>query len=175
MTESNLLVRCRVIRDLLARYAELVDPMQARDGSGNGVALGLMPATYSASVRELERLLRLMREHGHHVTTVGKLVPDAPRAQRDIRVSARGLWWHLNERYIAATTRTVDVPVTRRAKNGKRLQKVERRVVPAVHPVVAASVDGDETLMVRAGIALLAIGWGLSSEPMLPADLQVAA
>lgn len=161
MTESNLLVRCRVIRDLLARYAELVDPMQARDGSGNGVALGLMPATYTPSVRELERLLRMMREDRS-----AKLVIVDHHAFP--KVSVRRLWWHVNARYIAAGSRTVDRQVARKGKGGKRALVVER----CVEPIVDRRVD---EVLVTAAVAWIAQAWALRSEPMLPADLQVAA
>lgn len=69
--------REQVIVELLERYTELADPMQSGNGGEGGWGLS-MPGTYTASVRELERLLGQMREE------------------------RRSQWWHVTERYIRA-------------------------------------------------------------------------
>lgn len=103
--------REEIIVALLERYSELVDPMQAGGGGEGGWGLS-MPATYTDSVRELERLLRVMRE---------------------VRPSQH---WHLSERYIRATSVLRDVKVKRKTKHGKTVTVVERRVVPVWNPAV---------------------------------------
>lgn len=150
--------RVEVISELLSRYHELVEPGVREGLAGTGEALALMPATYTASVREIERLLRSMREDRS----------EALQLVGDRKVSVRALWWHVHHRYIAATTRTVDVEVLKRGKNGKRHRDIERRAVPcfdrAVNPV-----------LVGAGVAWMAENWRLASEPMIPQALLVAA
>lgn len=178
--------RRQVIQVLLERYSELVDPLRSGSGvRGDGGSVALTPherscALVSSSsglnrctcayrgVRELERLLRLMRDEGGQIVRLGAFVDGLPAAQQSIRVSVRGLWWHLNARYIAATERTVDVPVTRRSKNGKKLRVMERRAVATYDQRVSP-------IHVSAGVAWLAAGWALEVEPMVPVDLLVAA
>lgn len=141
--------RTRVITTILERYTELVDPMNGPGAiKGDGDSITGMPRTYTATVREVERLLREMRNSHNPLL--------------------RRLWWNVNARYITATTRTVDEAVTRKAKNGKRLQVVERRVVSVYDRRV------DEQLVTLA-VKWLAQQWGLKSEPMVPRELQVAA
>lgn len=151
--------RVEVLVVLLERYQELVDPLNGPSGvAGDGESVVRMPITYTASVRELERLLRVMREdRSEPLQLVGGR-----------KVSVRALWWHVYHRYIASTTRTVDVEVLKRGKNGKRHRDIERRAVPcydrAVNPVLVA-----------AGVSWMAEAWSLASEPMIPSALLVAA
>lgn len=119
-------------------------------------------------VGELERLLRVMRDEGGAVVTLGALVRELRPAQAEIRVSVRALWWHVNARFIASTSRTVDRSVTRRGKNGKKLHVLERQVVPVYSQRV-------NPLVVRAGVRWLAEGWSLEVEPFMPQELLVAA
>ena len=101
---------------LLERYVELTDPVRA--GNGDGVT-GLLlmphepscaitrtsPARCSCALRsalELERLLRVMRED----STRPLLTMFGPRGEFIGKVSVRACWWHLNERYVRATSRT---------------------------------------------------------------------
>jgi hypothetical protein len=88
---------------LLERYDELVDPSQG-GFSSREVGVPLMPPTYTDSVRELERLLRLMR------------------AER------RRLWWHVNEHFLAVEWVARDVWVRRQTKHGKHVTVAERRL-----------------------------------------------
>lgn len=104
--------REQVIITLLERYAELVDPMQVRDGTGDGTDVNLMPRTYTPTVRELERLLIRMR------------------------TERRSQWWHVTERYLRCQHKTMDVHVKRKAKNGKTVKVLERQVVTTWHPGV---------------------------------------
>lgn len=97
--------------ELLERYHDLVDPMQSRAGKGEGSGPG-MPRTYTASVRELERLLVRMREE------------------------RRSQWWHVTERYIRCQHVTKDVQVKRKGKNGKTATVIERQCVTVYPPAV---------------------------------------
>lgn len=151
--------RAEVITELLSRYDELVSPLNGPSGvRGDGDSVISTPATYTASVRELERLLRVMRED----RTEALQIVGGPK------VSVRSLWWHVHHRYIAATTRTVDVEVVRRGKNGKRARVLERRAVASFDRAVNPQ-------LVSAGVAWMAAAWSLPSEPMLPSALLVAA
>jgi hypothetical protein len=93
--------RVQAIVALLERYDDLVDPW--REGTG-GMGVPMMPPTYTSDVRELERLLRRMRD---------ELKP---------------LWWHLNEHFLAVTWVQKTVFVQRKTKHGKRLTIAERRM-----------------------------------------------
>lgn len=144
--------RIEVIRTILERYDELTDPMQAGNGSGD-TGLRLMPATYTASVREVERLLVQARDdRSHPLVTL----------ETGAKASIRSLWWHLNARYIASHDVIKPRNVTRRAKNGKKLTVAERQVVPQYDPRVRLE-------LVDAGVAWLARSWARQFEPMLPA------
>lgn len=153
-TPSN---RERVIRDLLERYHDLTDPQQTRAGRGEGEPLPLMPVTYTPTVRELERLLTVMRQDRHRpLIQVGAE-----------KVSVRRLWWHVSERYLRCQVTLKDVPVKRKAKHGKTLTVLERRAVVTPQP-------GVNPVFVDRGIRWLAEEWGLASEPMLPKELLAA-
>src|SRR4051812_41632757 len=156
--------REEVITTLLERLPELVDPMQSGNGLGD-TGLRLMPPTYTASVREIERLLRLMRDD--RASPLVRLL-DKNGAPTGEKASVRSLWWHLTERYVRCRQSTKDVPVRRKAKHGKTLLVIERRVVTSHNSRV-------DQAKVRAGVTWLAGRWGLAQEPMLPNELLVAA
>lgn len=100
----HILTRYEVIEAILERYDELSDPRQSGNGNGD-TGVRLMPATYTRSVKELERLMVRLREEN------------------------KPLWRHVAGRYLQATTRTKDVWVRRPGRNGKKISVVERRVV----------------------------------------------
>lgn len=184
------------ITALLERWPELRETLNGGLGvAGDGGSLTLMPherrcllqrrpdrewhrgmdttpATCTCAYRgvsELERLLRRMRDdQAGYIVRVGDLVPMLRPAQAEIRLSVRALWWHVSQRYVVATSRTVDRPVTRRGKNGKKLHVLERQVVPVYSQRV-------NLLVVRAGVRWLAEGWSLDVEPFMPQELLVAA
>lgn len=181
MTESSLDARCRVIRELLARYHELVDPLNGPGGvRGDGEAVALMPRTYTASVRELERIVRGMRDNGHQLVRLGDLVDGLAPAQQQMRLSVRALWWQINARYIAAPVRIAVTEVTekvldkhgrvKRGRNGEVLMEVKKRRAP--EPLLDPRVNEK---IVSAAVAWMAGAWSLASEPMLPRNLLVAA
>jgi len=106
--------REEVIVQLLERFQELVEPAGGNGIPGSGDYLPLMPATYTPSVRELERLLIRMRDE------------------------RRSQWWHVTERYLRCQHVNRDVPVKRKGKNGKTVTVVERQLVVTFHPGVRA-------------------------------------
>lgn len=97
--------REEVITRLLERWDELVEPGAKLGIAGDGDSTPRMPRTYTPTVRELERLIGVMRE------------------------TRRSQWWHLTERYLRCSHATKDVPVKRKGKNGKTAIVLERRVV----------------------------------------------
>lgn len=168
--------RHEVIEQLLSRYAELTDPQQSRSGLGDGDHVPLMPATYTASVRELERLLLVMRQDRTRPLVTLK---DGRKA------SVRSLWWHVSERYLRSTVVLKDTPVKRKAKHGKTLTVLERRAVVQYDPKVS-SVHVDRAIEWLASEWTLTCSGGLCAscadkgdrcrgiEPSLPKELMAA-
>jgi len=115
-----------------------------------------MPRTYTPTVREVERLVKALREERHSV------------------------WWHVNEWYLRAETQllfhcprcksnTHQPSHVHRGKSGKDLRVDGRRIV--IHRRHKnANVD-----KASKGIAWMAEHWSLSHEPMIPQELQIAA
>lgn len=112
LDEKTLESRIAVIRQLVERYEELVDPLTQNGEKGNGDQPPQMPTTYTASVREVERLLIKMR------------------------TEARFLWWHVTERYLRSSSTTRDVWVKRKLPSGRAVSEERRLVVTRVHPHV---------------------------------------
>jgi hypothetical protein len=150
------MTRTETITALLERYDDLVDPQQAGH-SANLTGVPLMPPTYTDSVRELERLLRRMRDdRSEPLLRVGER-----------KVSVRACWWHINTRYIACT-RVIKVEmVRRRGKHGKHITVPERHVITLA--------NGSEDAIVKRGVQWIADAWSLKHEPMLPDEAKVAA
>jgi hypothetical protein len=168
------------LRVLLERYAELVDPQQSRGGLGSGERLPLMPATYTASVRELERLLRVMRDD-----RVNRVVGRGPDGRA---LTPRRLWWHVNAWFLAAETVTVRPPKVTRKNRGKQLRRQPLDEQGAPLPVYLDKRDGKTKRLVRVlrpagaderiaelGVRYLASVWSAGFEPMLPDELRDAA
>ena len=167
--------RTQVLELLLERYTELVDPMQMRNEPGEGSGLLLMPATYTASVRELERLIRQLRDTRH-----GPIVKWAAKNERDqpetFAASPRALWWHLNGWYIQVERRIV-VPPLRPTRN-KRKQLVRLPADDDGRPlghVRVSRVAGARYPIALKAVETLAELWSLPHEPFLPRELQHAA
>lgn len=92
------------------------------------------------SVHELERLLRRMRS-------------DRPKQYRQLQA-----------RYIMATPATKDVPVKRKAKNGKTVTVLERQSVLILHAPVRREI-------VRKALEWLAAAWDPRvGEPQVPGE-----
>lgn len=158
--------RTKVLEQLLEHYNDLIDPMQMRDQPGDGTGLILMPATYTATVRELERLIRRMRDDRQH-----------PLIHHDgEKVSLRQLWWHLNAWYIAVEHKTYTPPLkVAKGKKGKLIKlQVDDQGVALPQVRVLRSPEARYQLALKA-VEWLSASWELTSEPFLPRELELAA
>lgn len=147
--------RVRVLRALLGSWEDLVDPQQSRGtfGDDSSVGFGLMPASYSPSVRELERLLRALK------------------------VADRALWWQLHQRFMRSERKRGLRRVKVTGANGKRkLVTVEVLFEVWDSRVVTheprSRCEGCE---VCRGLQWLAENWMVRFEPMLPEGLALAS
>lgn len=142
------------IVQLLERYDDLVDPMQTRAGGDPSFGAALMPDTYRHSAKELERLLRVMRDSRGSAAAIIKWEVDGRR----YAASPRKLWWHLNARYIAAVYVQRRERVTRKTKRGKITEPVWRMVrLP----------NGSVDVFVERGVEWLCAEW-TGARPVLP-------
>ncbi len=160
--------RIEIITTLLERYDELVDPSQMRDQPGDGTGLVLMPRTWTASVRELERLLCVMREDR---TSPLLALPNGHN------VSLRACWWHINAWYLTAEVTLAAAPAQPKAPRKKR--ELKREQVDAFGDAlkirrVRRDPAAREEIALR-GVRWMAHHWRLVSEPMLPNELLIAA
>ena len=103
-------LRATIIEAILSRYAELVERGGLNGSSSDGGQPPQMPATYSPSVKEVERLMGVLREKD------------------------RRLWWHLSEKYLRSSE-TIKTSTERRKVKGKGYITVHlRKVVPHHSP-----------------------------------------
>lgn len=147
--------RVSVLEQLLERFTELVDPMQSGNGDGD-TGLRLMPATYSPSVRELERLVVRLREERH------------------------SLWWHVNERYLKAVQSTAWMcPKCHGISHAAVHKHRDKRGKPSTYKgarVLRTSWDVSvNAKKVSLGVAQIGAWWALSHEPFLPDVIQAAS
>lgn len=156
--------RVPVITELLERYHDLADPLNGPGGvKGDGLGYAAMPQTYNSSVREVERLVKTMRD-------------DRPRSALltldGEKVSVRQCWWHINEWFLKAerTLHEPRKPATRSKRRQLiRLQVDEHgRVLPQVR--VRRNAAAREQVAKR-GVEWMAEHWGLRHEPMLPTQV----
>lgn len=162
MADSRVSVLTRVAE----LYTELVDPMSGPAGiRGDGDSIGFMPPTYSATVREYERLVRLMRDDRHE-----------PLIELNgAKVSVRSLWWHLEMWHHRAVRVIRNHPVT--TKQGGRLVTLMNPgnpPTPVTRPTIAYLRDpkADRVRAERA-IQFISARWDHKriGEPMLPAQV----
>lgn len=191
--------RQSVIVSILEQFDELANPLWATSAGGSG-GPALMPATYNASVREVERMLTRMRDDRHQPlirTMTGKH-------------SVRSLWWHLDQRYLKADRRLCDVRFVRGNPQGfvgKRLDengfrptvtpflrnqqvarsnivnwdlevaenRLRRSQTPVDARVFVTTWHRDvQPLKVDLGVGWLCDHWTLAHEPFLPAETLAA-
>jgi hypothetical protein len=160
--------RVAVLRQIAVLYPDLVCPLNGGSGiPGDGDAVGLMPPTYTPTVREFERLLARMR---HISDQVGRF-----HGYRLKTLAFHLEGWHTTAERVVRLR-----PVMRENRRGRLVQardhegNVDMRRVPEFrrHP---------DALLDRAELALLwmAEQWRLGHEPMLPdqviEELSVAA
>lgn len=82
--------RQEIITEMLRHYNDAEDPMNGPSGvRGDGLSLPLMPEAWNQSYRELERVLKVMRDE----------VP--------------WLWWDIRERFLACQVRMVEAKVSK--------------------------------------------------------------
>lgn len=149
--------RERVLWEVAERYHEFTDPLNGPSGvPGSGELPSRMPWTYTATVREFERLLGVMR---------GSAGQDW---FRDWRVLA--LRWHLLEWHLKAE-RVVRQEVVTRTVGRRVVVLLDAAGEPLRKPAVGVrrhpgAVEG----RARDAVAWMAEGWGLACEPELPVD-----
>lgn len=153
--------RERVLWEIAERYEELVDPMCGPAAiRGDGESVGLMPGTYTPTVREFERLLGVMRNQAK---------------QKAFRGHSLGkLRWHLVEWHIKAV-RTVKYEKVVEKKHGKKVRLLfDADGSQTTRPVIRFTRDRDaREPLARAAIAWMSENWGLMSEPMLPDEIRI--
>lgn len=150
--------RVVVLSEIAERYAELVDPLCGPSGvAGDGGSVMLMPATYTATVKRFEELVRRLRDED------------------------RELWRHLDGWWLSASSRTVwhcprcglchQPEHVHRKRNGHGLLTVKCKRVRVWNRLPGAR-EGEA----RRAIVRLAEWWPDSvGEPMIPEELRVAA
>ena len=98
--------RAAIIEAILSRYAELVERGGLNGSASDGGQHPQMPATYTADVKEVERLMAALRDQD------------------------RLLWWHVSEKYLRSTA-TIKTSTERKRVKGKGYITVHlRKVVP---------------------------------------------
>lgn len=159
--------RIKVLEQIAIHYQDLVQPtFGALEPGGDGAGIPLMPATYTATVREFERLAKAMRDDRHRQLIQ---LPDGSKA------SVRQLAWHLREYHLNATRTIRHQPIVKK-RHGKPVRLLNADGTTATRPVTRMQrhPQSNEHL---ANLALgwIAAHWGLVTEPMLPNDLRDAA
>lgn len=138
-------------------YTDLADPTGGpSDIRGTSESTGGMnPKLYTATVKEYERLVKLMRDDRSEpliATPQGKL-------------SVRSLWWHLEHYHHRAQRVIKHLPVT--SKRGQRIVNADG--TPHTQPAIAHLRDPKaKEAHARLAIAWIAQHWGLPVEPMVP-------
>jgi hypothetical protein len=119
-----------------------------------------MPSTWTPTVKEYERLVKLMRDDRSESLVV---MGDGSK------VSVRSLWWHLEHWHHRAERVIRHAPVQVAGKKGRKLRVLNSDGSPATVPTIAYRRD-PKASVVRAerAIEFIASRWGLSHEPMLP-------
>lgn len=147
--------RERVLWEIAERYHDYVDTLNGPTGvPGDGSGTDGMPKTYTATVREFERLLCLMRNQAKQQSFNGH--------------SLGTLRWHIVEYHLKAQRVVRQQPILAR-KNGKMVALRTIDGKPATRPVLAYIRDPQvREQKARDGIAWMAQHWGLATEPMLP-------
>lgn len=156
--------REEVLWKIAELYPELVDPLSGPSGvRGTGESLGFMPAEYTATVREYERLVRLMRDdRGLSLL----------RLEDGTKVSVRSCWWHLEHYWHRARRVVKRQQVTRPGKRGARVVLLNADRTPVLQPALVWLRDpAADVVRAKRAIQFIADSWdgGRVGEPMLPA------
>jgi hypothetical protein len=152
--------RTTTLEHIAANYHQLVSPLNGPSGiRGDGQSDPAMPPTYTPTVREFERLMRLMRNQAKQQAHSGE--------------SLGTLRWHILAWHVNADRSPHQQPVVVTTNTGKKRQlrrrdgrpelRVTHRNPPRRHPQARAD-------KARLGIEWLAQNWGLRTEPELYVD-----
>lgn len=165
--------REEVIAQCLEDWAFLTEPGTTLGIVGDGDSTPRMPKTYTPTVREIERLVRELRDSHDLVTLNGAEVRD----DNQQRVSCRRAWKHVNGWYLQAERRTIEpTNVIRPNKHRKQLQKPLRdEDGRPLRQTVVTRAKGAREPIAGIGVRWMAERWALKVEPMLPAELLSAA
>lgn len=142
--------RVHVLTEIAARYSDLVDTLNGPDGVRGDGGSGLrMPRTYTATVREFERLVLQLRD------------------------TDRNLWWHLDGWWLSATTRTMyhcpRCGMTHQSEHVHGKKSGHGLMVVKCKPVVVYTRrSGVREGYAKQAIERIAEAWALGHEPMLP-------
>lgn len=147
--------RVAVLTEIAERYGELVEPLNGPDRvRGDGGSVVRMPRTYTATVREFERLVVRLR------------------------VERRDLWWHLDGWWLSATTRTIWV--CPRCGPCHQAEHVHRKrkdpgllVVKCKRAVQWSRLPGARESLAKQAVVVLAEWWALDHEPMRPEEIRI--
>jgi hypothetical protein len=148
--------RVVVLEQIAERYGELTDPLADGALPGDGLMAGVlrMPRTYTATVREFERLVVLLRAED------------------------RVLWGHLDGWWLSAVTRTVfhcpRCGICHQSEHRHENRRSGRMSTVKCKRVVQwRRRQGAREGEARRAIEWVAAAWSLGSEPMLPDELRV--
>jgi hypothetical protein len=152
--------RVEVLSQIAARYVELVEPC-GKDGiRGDGTGVSLMPRTYTATVKEFERLMGVMRNQAKQQAYAGW--------------SLGKLRWHVLEWYVNAQPVVRSRPLLVTGKGGKLVPAYEstgeRAMVRTAAFIRNPDAREDRALL---GLGWMAEAWALKIEPMLPQEIVV--
>ena len=139
-------------------YTDLIDPLNGPAGiRGTGETTGGMnPHLYTPTVREYERLVKLMRDDRSEPLLEGKL-------------SVRSLWWHLEHWHHRANRVIRHYPVTSK-NHGKVTTLRNHDGTPVTRPTIHHLRDPKASEQkAHQAVEWIAHHWGLQVEPMLPA------
>jgi hypothetical protein len=145
-------------------YTDLTDPTGGpSDIRGPGESDGGMnPKLYTPTVKEYERLVKLMRDDRHEplIRTNGE------------RLSIRSLWWHLEHFHHRAVRVTRHYPVTAKA-GGKIVQLHHQDGSLVTRPAISHLRDPKANEQkAQLAIEWIAQHWNLQSEPMIPEPVR---
>lgn len=144
-------------------YPALVDPLNSGSGiPGTGDRLPMLdPKLYTATVREFERLLTLMKtDRSESLVTLSS----------GAKHSVRSLLWHLGEWHLRCETVVRHEPVKARGKHGKVSTLVDTSGRPVTAPKLAKRRHpAAREKLAEQAIVWMAARWSLPVEPMLPA------
>lgn len=144
-TATGLSQRAQVIAAILERLDEFSDPLNGPSSmAGSGDRVPLMPGTYTASVREVERLYKQLRSED------------------------RSLHWHLAEWYVRPTVKVAVLPkLTRRHGKTVQVLNADRTPVTTRSLITRRNPNARQETANR-GVTWMAERWALVHEPFFP-------